>query len=120
MIRLPDRALRDRLALLLWGTKDFAFKNTERRHLEEALPNQRTVLLDASHFWQEGQPDVAVHEIQQLLRDSSEATDHGPPDGDRHRPSQGALRPFHSEPRIGHVAQSTQSVRYRTCRPPAR
>lgn len=63
-------SLRDRPALLLWGTKDPAFKDTERHHFEEALPNHRTVLMDASHFWQEDQPDVAVHEIRQWLRES--------------------------------------------------
>ena len=62
-------SLRERPALLLWGTKDFAFNDTDRRRFEDAFVNHRTVLLDASHFWQEDQPDIAVHEIRQWLGD---------------------------------------------------
>ncbi len=61
-------SLRERPALLLWGIKDFAFKDTERSRFEDAFANHRTVLLDASHFWQEDQPDTAVHEIREWLQ----------------------------------------------------
>lgn len=44
----------DRPALLVWGTKDFAFRETERQRFEALFPNHRTVLLEhASHFIQE-------------------------------------------------------------------
>ncbi len=46
--------LADRPALIVWGTKDFAFRDANRRRFEAAFPNHRTVLFnDASHFLQE-------------------------------------------------------------------
>ena len=46
--------LADRPALIVWGTKDFAFREANRRRFEAAFPNHRTVLFDdASHFLQE-------------------------------------------------------------------
>jgi haloalkane dehalogenase len=46
--------LADRPALIVWGTKDFAFRDRERQHFERAFPNHKTVLFpDASHFLQE-------------------------------------------------------------------
>ncbi len=44
----------DRPALIVWGLKDFAFRDAERRRFEEAFPRHRTVTLaDSSHFVQE-------------------------------------------------------------------
>jgi haloalkane dehalogenase len=46
--------LADLPALIVWGTKDFAFRDRERQHFERAFPNHKTVLFpDASHFLQE-------------------------------------------------------------------
>jgi haloalkane dehalogenase len=46
--------LADRRALIVWGTKDFAFHARERERFERAFPNHKTVLFpDASHFLQE-------------------------------------------------------------------
>jgi haloalkane dehalogenase len=44
----------DRPALIVWGTRDFAFREAERERFECRFPRHRTVLLsDASHFLQE-------------------------------------------------------------------
>lgn len=46
--------LADRPALIVWGTKDFAFRDAERARFERSFPRHRTVLLnDSSHFLQE-------------------------------------------------------------------
>jgi len=43
-----------RPALIVWGTKDFAFRDAERKRFEATFPNHRTILFDnASHFLQE-------------------------------------------------------------------
>ena len=44
----------DRPALIVWGTKDFAFGEGERKRFEATFPNHRTILFEnASHFLQE-------------------------------------------------------------------
>jgi haloalkane dehalogenase len=44
----------DRPTLIVWGTRDFAFREANRKRFEAAFPNHRTVLFDdASHFLQE-------------------------------------------------------------------
>jgi haloalkane dehalogenase len=44
----------DRPALIVWGMRDFAFRESARRRFEQAFPDHRTVLLPgASHFVQE-------------------------------------------------------------------
>jgi haloalkane dehalogenase len=59
-------ALSDRPALIVWGLRDFAFREPERRRFEGLFPNHETVLLqDAGHFIQEDAPT----EIAQALRD---------------------------------------------------
>jgi haloalkane dehalogenase len=46
--------LADRPALIVWGNKDFAFRDTERTRFERAFLKHKTVLFDdASHFLQE-------------------------------------------------------------------
>ena len=51
-------SLADRPALIVWGTKDFAFREAERARFERIFPKHRTVLLDdASHFLQEDAGD---------------------------------------------------------------
>jgi haloalkane dehalogenase len=58
--------LGDRPALVVWGTKDFAFRAAERRRWDEVFPHHRTVLLDgAGHYIQED----AAQEIVAAIRD---------------------------------------------------
>jgi haloalkane dehalogenase len=46
--------LRERRALILWPTRDFAFRDLERRRWEQLFPDHRTVLLEgAGHYIQE-------------------------------------------------------------------
>ena len=57
--------LKDRPALILWGTKDIAFRPKERQRFESVFPDHRTVLLEgAGHFVQEDAPE----EIAAALR----------------------------------------------------
>lgn len=61
--RLPE--LSDRPALLVWPTKDVAFRDPERRRWEALFPNHRTVLLDgAGHYIQEDAADEIVAAIR--------------------------------------------------------
>ncbi len=61
-------SLRDRPALILWGTKDFAFREKERRRFEELFPNHRTLLLEgAGHFIQEDAPAEIASAIREWL-----------------------------------------------------
>jgi haloalkane dehalogenase len=54
-------ALRDRPLLVLWGTKDIAFRARERERLERCFPEHRTVILQgAGHFVQEDAPEEIV------------------------------------------------------------
>jgi haloalkane dehalogenase len=46
--------LKDLPALIVWGEKDFAFRDKQRARFEQVFPRHKTVLLpDASHFLQE-------------------------------------------------------------------
>lgn len=57
--------LADKPALIVWGTKDIAFREKERRRFEAALPRHETVIVEgAGHFMQEDAPD----EIATALR----------------------------------------------------
>jgi haloalkane dehalogenase len=58
--RLPQ--LRDRPALLCWPTKDFAFRDPERKRWEGLFPNHHTVVLEgAGHYIQEdAAPDIVA------------------------------------------------------------
>ncbi|MFE7799312.1 alpha/beta fold hydrolase [Nocardia sp. NPDC057440] len=56
--------LRDRPALLVWGTKDVAFRALERRRWEQQFADHRTVLLEgAGHYIQEDAADEIVAAI---------------------------------------------------------
>ena len=56
-------------ALIVWGLKDFAFRDVERKHFEQVFRNHRTVLIDqASHFLQEDAGDLIAQEIRAFLR----------------------------------------------------
>ncbi len=57
--------LSDRPVLLVWPTKDIAFRETERRRWEQQFPRHRTVILEnAGHYIQEDAPE----EIAQAIR----------------------------------------------------
>jgi haloalkane dehalogenase len=59
-------AVADRPALLVWPTKDIAFRDPERRRWEEIFPNHRTVLLEgAGHYIQEAAPGKIVAAIRE-------------------------------------------------------
>ncbi len=58
----------DRPTLLTWGTKDFAFQEEARQRFEEAFPDHKTVLLDASHFWQEDAGEEAADAILEWMK----------------------------------------------------
>jgi haloalkane dehalogenase len=63
--RLPE--LRERRALLIWPTRDPAFRERERRRWEELFPDHRTVLLEgAGHYIQEEKPDEIVAAIRAM------------------------------------------------------
>jgi haloalkane dehalogenase len=58
-------ALRDRPALVVWPTRDVAFRDPERRRWEEILPNHRTTTLEgAGHYIQEDAPEEIVAAIR--------------------------------------------------------
>ena len=51
--------LRDRPALIAWGTADFAFREAERKRFESAFPDHHVTLLPGSgHFVQEDAPEA--------------------------------------------------------------
>jgi haloalkane dehalogenase len=58
-----------RPALILWGTKDVAFRTGERLRWEQLFPEHRTVLLDgAGHYIQEDAADEIVTAIRDWQR----------------------------------------------------
>jgi haloalkane dehalogenase len=58
-------ALRDRPALIVWPTKDVAFRDRERRRWEDLFPDHRTVTLEgAGHYIQEDAPEEIVAAIR--------------------------------------------------------
>jgi haloalkane dehalogenase len=62
--------LRDRPTLIMWGTRDIAFRAKERERLERCFPNHRTVILEgAGHYIQEDAPDEIVAAIREWAGD---------------------------------------------------
>lgn len=57
----------DRPTLLLWGTRDFAFQESARKRFEETFSDTQTVLLEASHFWQEDCGEEAAEAIREWM-----------------------------------------------------
>jgi haloalkane dehalogenase len=56
---------RDRPALLVWPTKDVAFREPERGRWERLFPDHRTTMLEgAGHYIQEDAPDQIVAAIR--------------------------------------------------------
>jgi len=65
-------ALADRPALLVWPTKDIAFRDPERRRWEEIFPDHRTVLLEgAGHYIQEAAPEKILAAIREWSAERS-------------------------------------------------
>jgi haloalkane dehalogenase len=63
-------ALRERPALLVWPTRDFAFRAPERRRWEEVFPVHRTVILEgAGHYIQEDGPEEIIRAIGEWHRE---------------------------------------------------
>jgi haloalkane dehalogenase len=61
--------LADRPALIVWGMKDFAFRDAERERFEHLFLRHRTVLLNnASHFLQEDAGDRIAESIRVFVR----------------------------------------------------
>jgi haloalkane dehalogenase len=57
----------DRPALIVWGQKDFAFRQVARQRFEKLFPDHRTVLLPgASHFLQEDAGEQIAAEIRKF------------------------------------------------------
>jgi haloalkane dehalogenase len=64
--------LADRPALIVWGTKDFAFRDAERERFERLFWRHKTVLLDdASHFLQEDAGDRIAESIRVFVKDAT-------------------------------------------------
>lgn len=60
--RLP--VLGERPALIVWPTKDVAFREAERRRWEQTFPNRQTVILPgAGHYIQEDAPPQIIAAI---------------------------------------------------------
>jgi pimeloyl-ACP methyl ester carboxylesterase len=52
-------------ALIVWGNRDFAFRETERLRFESIFTNHSTVILEgASHFIQEDAPEEIARAIK--------------------------------------------------------
>jgi haloalkane dehalogenase len=58
--------------LIVWGMKDFAFRDAERVRFERILPKHKTVkLVNASHFLQEDAGEQIGEEIRVFLSEST-------------------------------------------------
>jgi haloalkane dehalogenase len=58
-------SLSDRPALIVWPTKDVAFKDAERKRWEQVFPNHRTVMLEgAGHYIPEDAPEEIVAAVR--------------------------------------------------------
>lgn len=54
-----------RPTLIVWGLKDFAFRDAERKRFEQLFVNHKTILIkDASHFLQEDAGDEIAAAIR--------------------------------------------------------
>jgi haloalkane dehalogenase len=68
MIEANLPKLKERPALIVWGMKDFAFRDAARERFERAFPKHKTVLLaNASHFLQEDAGEQIAEEIKAFL-----------------------------------------------------
>ena len=63
--------LADKSVLIVWGMKDFAFRDTERKRFERAFPRHKTVMLaNASHFLQEDAGERIAEETKVFLSET--------------------------------------------------
>ena len=59
-------------ALIVWGTKDFAFGDQERRRFEQIFSTHRTILYDnASHFLQDDAGELIAEEMARFVAELS-------------------------------------------------
>ena len=73
--RLP--ALSDRPALIVWPTKDVAFREPERRRWEQLFGEHRTVMLEgAGHYIQEDAPEEIIAAIRDWSGGQSSQSHH--------------------------------------------
>jgi haloalkane dehalogenase len=64
-IRQGLTKLSERPALLVWPTKDVAFREPERKRWEQVFPSHQTVILEgAGHYIQEDAADEIVTAIR--------------------------------------------------------
>ncbi|MFQ5569656.1 MAG: alpha/beta fold hydrolase [Rhodothermales bacterium] len=63
-------ALAEKPVLFLWGTNDFAFQEPELERFKALFPNHLYHPLEASHFWQDDQGEVASDYIIDWARQS--------------------------------------------------
>lgn len=69
------RQLSDRPALIVWGTKDFAFGEKDRVRFERMFPHHETVLLnEASHFLQEDAGEVIAEAFRNFRHRTGKAS----------------------------------------------
>ena len=55
-------------ALIVWGTRDFAFGDQERRRFEQIFSTHRTILYDdASHFLQEDAGELIAEQMARFV-----------------------------------------------------
>jgi haloalkane dehalogenase len=54
--------------LFCWGTEDFAFRDAERERFQRVFKNHETVLLHASHFWQDDESEKACKALLKWYR----------------------------------------------------
>lgn len=60
--------LKDCPALIFWGQQDPVLQDSLRPWFEEAFPHHKTVLLpEASHFFQEDEPELVADEVRAFL-----------------------------------------------------
>lgn len=110
-LRAVERSLpllRDRPALILWGTRDVAFRRAARRGFERAFPNHQTVLMHGvGHYIQKDAPTEVADAIsvwhprspRRAAAPARRAAGHSP--GPQPRPAQSArvgVRPPDSWP----------------------
>ena len=61
--------LADKPVLFLWGSKDFAFQKQELERFKSHFPHHVHHPLEASHFWQDDQGEVASDYIIDWARE---------------------------------------------------
>lgn len=69
-VQADMNSLADKLVLLLWGTKDFAFQEAARDRFMAVFPRHVYHPLEASHFWQDDQGTLAAQYILDWIDDA--------------------------------------------------